>query len=106
MMIRSGPMTNRTGKSHLPPCPSRQALLSARPNAALAQLVEHRIRNARVTCSSHVSGTITPSASIHFRLKKRRKSAKIRSFWSGAFVAVHACPFPIGGIGKGYEAKA
>jgi len=39
-------------------------------------------------------------------LKKRRKSAKIRSFWSGAFVAVHACPFPIGGIGKGYEAKA
>ena len=28
------------------------------PNAALAQLVEHIIRNDGVTCSSHVSGTI------------------------------------------------
>ena len=28
------------------------------PGAALAQPVEHRIRNAEVTCSSHVSGTI------------------------------------------------
>ena len=27
------------------------------PNAALAQLVEHIIRNDGVTCSSHVSGT-------------------------------------------------
>ncbi len=28
-------------------------------NAALAQLVEHIIRNDGVTCSSHVSGTTT-----------------------------------------------
>ena len=41
----------------LPACPKAQPLLSARRNAALAQLVEHRIRNAGVTCSSHVSGT-------------------------------------------------
>ena len=26
--------------------------------AAIAQLVEHRIRNAEVRCSSHLSGTI------------------------------------------------
>ena len=75
MMIRSGPMTNRIGKSHLPPCPSRQALLSARPNAALAQLVEHRIRNAGVTCSSHVSGTIH-SNTLNL-LEKIRKSGLV-----------------------------
>ena len=32
------------------------------PGAALAQLVEHRIRNAGVTGSSPVSGTIFPIA--------------------------------------------
>ncbi len=42
---------------HLGACPIARPLLSARASAALAQLVEHRIRNARVTCSSHVSGT-------------------------------------------------
>ena len=60
----------------MPACPAHQPLLSGPPSAALAQLVEHIIRNDGVTCSSHVSGTITPSASIHFRLKKWRKSAK------------------------------
>ncbi len=44
---------------HLGACPIARPLLSARASAALAQLVEHRIRNARVTCSSHVSGTIS-----------------------------------------------
>ena len=34
----------------------------ASPRAALAQLVEHIIRNDGVTCSSHVSGTILHSA--------------------------------------------
>jgi hypothetical protein len=32
--------------------------------AALAQPVEHRIRNAGVACSSHASGTIAPSITI------------------------------------------
>ena len=41
----------------LPACPAHQPLLSGPPNAALAQLVEHIIRNDGVTCSSHVSGT-------------------------------------------------
>ena len=39
-------------------CLRAQALLVARSIAALAQLVEHRIRNAGVRCSSHLSGTI------------------------------------------------
>ena len=34
-------------------------ILSFRFEAALAQLVEHRIRNAGVACSSHASGTIS-----------------------------------------------
>ena len=33
--------------------------------AALAQLVEHRIRNAGVACSSHAGGTILTSFSIY-----------------------------------------
>jgi hypothetical protein len=41
----------------MPACPAHQPLLSGAPNAALAQLVEHIIRNDGVTCSSHVSGT-------------------------------------------------
>ena len=41
-------------------CLHAQALLVARSIAALAQLVEHRIRNAGVRCSSHLSGTTTP----------------------------------------------
>ena len=41
----------------MPACPAPQPLLSAPTNAALAQLVEHIIRNDGVTCSSHVSGT-------------------------------------------------
>ncbi len=39
------------------PCKSRAACF-ARRIAALAQSVEHIIRNDGVTCSSHVSGTI------------------------------------------------
>ena len=42
-------------------CLHAQALIVARTIAALAQLVEHRIRNAGVRCSSHLSGTIFPS---------------------------------------------
>ena len=34
-------------------------ILLLRFEAALAQLVEHRIRNAGVACSSHASGTIS-----------------------------------------------
>lgn len=37
------------------------------PRAALAQLVEHIIRNDGVTCSSHVSGTSTPSQMVSKR---------------------------------------
>ena len=40
------------------PCQTHITLVSAASVAALAQLVEHRIRNARVRCSSHLSGTI------------------------------------------------
>ena len=35
------------------------SLAKIRASAALAQLVEHRIRNAGVACSSHASGTIS-----------------------------------------------
>ena len=45
-------------------CLHAQALLVARSIAALAQLVEHRIRNAGVRCSSHLSGTISPDHPI------------------------------------------
>ena len=38
------------------PVPAAESPGSARC-AALAQLVEHRIRNARVACSSHAGGT-------------------------------------------------
>jgi hypothetical protein len=44
-------------KSELTACPVARPLLSAAAIAALAQLVEHIIRNDGVTCSSHVSGT-------------------------------------------------
>ena len=37
------------------------------PNAALAQLVEHIIRNDGVTCSSHVSGTTSLIADVRQR---------------------------------------
>jgi hypothetical protein len=37
---------------------------NATPVAALAQPVEHRIRNARVRCSSHLSGTTFPNPTI------------------------------------------
>jgi hypothetical protein len=39
--------------------------------AALAQLVEHRIRNAGVACSSHASGTISSCNDVHLRLFPR-----------------------------------
>jgi hypothetical protein len=39
----------------------RALAVKGRSSAALAQLVEHIIRNDGVTCSSHVSGTIPPS---------------------------------------------
>lgn len=42
------------------PCPSPGPPVRIR-HAALAQLVEHIIRNDGVTCSSHVSGTTFPS---------------------------------------------
>ncbi len=65
---------------HLGACPIARPLLSARASAALAQLVEHRIRNARVTCSSHVSGTsphkIVEKQSIE-RLPARDCSPKV-----------------------------
>src|SRR5690606_4121796 len=43
---------------------------SAAPKAALAQLVEHRIRNAGVRCSSHLSGT------TFFRAASGRKPSR------------------------------
>ncbi len=45
---------NRCISPHTP----RRRFFSAPAQAALAQLVEHVIRNDGVTCSSHVSGTI------------------------------------------------
>ena len=44
----------------------RQSAVSGALQAALAQLVEHRIRNAGVTGSSPVSGTRTPKKSRNF----------------------------------------
>lgn len=46
-------------------------------NAALAQLVEHIIRNDGVTCSSHVSGT-TSFTSLFQYLTNSRASADYR----------------------------
>ena len=48
-------------------------------SAALAQLVEHIIRNDGVTCSSHVSGTTTFSRQNQ-RIERNRCSAG-RAFW-------------------------
>jgi hypothetical protein len=45
------------------------------PGAALAQLVEHRIRNAGVACSSHASGTISSSAMAEVRIDGYRGRA-------------------------------
>lgn len=46
------------GRCDLPACPIVQPLLSARANAAVAQLVEHDIRNVGVGGSSPFCGTI------------------------------------------------
>jgi hypothetical protein len=43
-------------------------------DAALAQLVEHRIRNAGVTGSSPVGGTIFPLLLLDFPSRERPKS--------------------------------
>src|SRR6478609_11598945 len=56
---------NRSAAAPHRPCPSRHALIvrAAPPKksqAALAQLVEHIIRNDGVACSSHASGTTFP----------------------------------------------
>jgi hypothetical protein len=48
-------------------------------HAALAQPVEHIIRNDGVRCSSHLSGTTTFSVIDRFWLKKSRKSAALGS---------------------------
>ena len=50
----------------------RERMFRASLEAALAQPVEHRIRNAGVACSSHAGGTILPDTSKaearhHFR---------------------------------------
>ena len=47
--------------------------------AALAQLVEHIIRNDGVTCSSHVSGTILPNKSIKSNLLPPQYFASLAS---------------------------
>jgi hypothetical protein len=47
-----------------PTCLVHAPLLSAPTHAALAQLVEHRIRNAGVTGSSPVGGTIVSSSNV------------------------------------------
>ena len=44
----------------------RRLAVSAGPGAALAQLVEHLIRNEGVGCSSHPSGTTFPFPSFLF----------------------------------------
>ena len=44
--------------------------------AALAQLVEHIIRNDGVACSSHASGTAPLCVRVRRGLKKSLKSAK------------------------------
>ena len=49
--------------------------------AALAQPVEHRIRNAGVRCSSHLSGTITLFARVRKRLKSPAKSVSLNLNW-------------------------
>ena len=62
-------------------------------NAALAQLVEHIIRNDGVTCSSHVSGTTTLSLSAR-RCKAKGRSAvcasgkRVGGLWEGIFPSI------------------
>jgi len=51
--------------------PLRGARAPAR-RAALAQPVEHRIRNAGVRCSSHLGGTILPKSEKTDRAAPRR----------------------------------
>jgi hypothetical protein len=49
------------GKAFKPACaPKKPLLVAPHRQAALAQLVEHRIRNAGVTGSSPVGGTTAP----------------------------------------------
>ena len=57
MARMAGAVSLSRQRAQLGACPAAQPLLSARRNAALAQLVEHRIRNAEVAGSSPASGT-------------------------------------------------
>ena len=61
-------------------CVSRRLVGVAPKGAALAQLVEHRIRNAGVRCSSHLSGTITPFPIIRQRPHRLLKDNEIALF--------------------------
>ncbi len=63
----SGPCTACTSTFALRARPT--GIRAARRDAALAQSVEHIIRNDGVTCSSHVSGTISLFPDIPDRLK-------------------------------------
>jgi hypothetical protein len=69
--------------------------------AALAQLVEHRIRNAGVRCSSHLCGTTTLSAKVRARLKNPTKSATLDAKWplASALLRLHFGEF--GGLRGG-----
>ncbi len=53
--------------------------------AALAQLVEHRIRNAGVGCSSHPSGTISFNDLAVVDASKSSLEVDLAQFWHSAW---------------------
>ena len=63
--------------------------------AALAQPVEHIIRNDGVRCSSHLSGTISPFATVRETLKKPSKSDTLDA---GSVASVRQLSLPFGEI--------
>ena len=73
--VKTATKRTQSQKSKLTACPVARPLLSAAAIAALAQLVEHIIRNDGVTCSSHVSGTSPPQGNFR-KTKGKRLSAQ------------------------------
>jgi hypothetical protein len=68
-VLRLTAKNNESARDHTSLYQKPHAVMRA-PSAALAQLVEHVIRNDGVRCSSHLSGTISSFASVRQKLDK------------------------------------
>src|SRR3954449_4203052 len=70
-----GESISNRGSLRATQCAGRGRRASSKEQAALAQLVEHIIRNDGVACSSHASGTTSLTRQLSRILPKSRKHA-------------------------------